>query len=112
MADFFENFDFYEGLKTSLEQAAAFDRGEANNCRVRIYTIPEPSYAGKDIARIRQTHTLSQHAFAMALGVSPRTVEAWEVGRKTPSGAAQHLLYLIDNNPQLITQLYSIKSAD
>jgi len=39
------------------------------------------------------------------LGVSPRTVESWEIGRNVPNGSARNLLYLIDNNDRLVDQL-------
>ena len=39
------------------------------------------------------------------LGVSTRTVEAWEAGRNVPSGAARHLLFLLDGDHSLVQRL-------
>ena len=40
-----------------------------------------------------------------ALGVSKRTVEAWETGRSTPSPTAKNLIYLISQKPDLVLML-------
>ena len=44
------------------------------------------------VVRARLRSGLSQAEFAAVLGVSKRTLEQWEQGRRTPSGAAQILL--------------------
>jgi len=48
---------------------------------------------------------LSQSEFARATGVSVRTLQEWEQGRKVPSGAAQSLLKLISRHPGLLAEL-------
>ncbi|MEI8327221.1 MAG: helix-turn-helix domain-containing protein [Betaproteobacteria bacterium] len=48
---------------------------------------------------------LSQSQFARATGVSVRTLQEWEQGRKVPSGAAQSLLKLISRHPELLIEL-------
>jgi len=48
---------------------------------------------------------LSQAAFAKATGVSVRTLQEWEQGRKIPSGAARSLLTLISRHPELLGEL-------
>jgi putative transcriptional regulator len=48
---------------------------------------------------------LSQSAFARATGVSVRTLQEWEQGRKIPSGAAQSLLKLVSRHPHLLAEL-------
>ena len=50
---------------------------------------------------------LSQSEFARATGVSVRTLQEWEQGRKVPSGAAQSLLKLISRHPELLAELAS-----
>jgi putative transcriptional regulator len=45
---------------------------------------------------------LSQSQFATLLGVSVRTLQGWEQGRKQPSGAARTLLAIARNNPKAV----------
>ena len=48
--------------------------------------------AKSHVVRVRLKSGLSQAQFAAALGVSKRTLEQWEQGRREPSGAAKQLL--------------------
>ena len=57
------------------------------------------------VAGIRQRAGMSQAEFAIALGVSKRTIEQWEQGRRRPSGAAKTLLKIIDRHPQVLLEL-------
>lgn len=50
----------------------------------------------------RQKTGLSQSQFAALLGVSVRTLQGWEQGRKQPSGAARTLLTIARTNPQTL----------
>ena len=58
----------------------------------------------EEIKNIRLKTGLSQPLFAMAMGVSVKTLEAWEQGRNTPSGAAIRLLEIIENNTDIINR--------
>lgn len=57
------------------------------------------------VAQIRQRSGLSQEEFAAALGVSKRTIEQWEQGRRKPSGAAKTLLKIVDRHPAVLLEL-------
>nr|WP_205195030.1 helix-turn-helix domain-containing protein [Burkholderia sp. Ax-1719] len=48
---------------------------------------------------------LSQSAFAALLGVSTRTLQDWEQGRRQPTGAAQTLLRVAEMHPQALRDL-------
>jgi putative transcriptional regulator len=48
---------------------------------------------------------LSQSQFAQLLGVSVRTLQEWEQGRKRPTGAAQTLLRIAVQSPQALLKL-------
>ena len=50
----------------------------------------------------RQATGLSQAQFAALLGVSVRTLQGWEQGRKQPSGAARTLLAIARVNPRAV----------
>lgn len=47
---------------------------------------------------------LSQSQFAALLGVSVRTLQGWEQGRKQPSGAARTLIDIARRNPEVLRQ--------
>ncbi len=54
------------------------------------------------IARIREAMALSQAQFAKLLGVSVRTLQEWEQGRRAPSGAARTLILVASRNPKAL----------
>jgi putative transcriptional regulator len=51
---------------------------------------------------IRGKTGLSQSRFASLLGVSVRTLQDWEQGRRAPSGAARTLLLVVAKNPRAL----------
>jgi putative transcriptional regulator len=58
-----------------------------------------------DVAAIREKVGLSQSRFATLLGVSVRTLQDWEQGRRAPSGAARTLLLVADRNPRVLLEV-------
>ncbi len=54
------------------------------------------------VASIREGTGLSQSRLAELLGVSVRTLQEWEQGRRAPSGAARTLLLIAEKNPQAL----------
>ena len=64
----------------------------------RILTVPR-------VATIREQTGLSQRRFAQLLGVSVRTLQDWEQGRRAPSGAARTLLMVAAKNPRVLREV-------
>jgi putative transcriptional regulator len=58
----------------------------------RVVNVP-------DVGKVREKTGLSQPRFAELLGISVRTLQDWEQGRRAPSGAARTLLLIADRNP-------------
>ena len=58
-----------------------------------------------DVATIREKTGLSQARFAELLGVSVRTLQDWEQGRRAPSGAARTLLMVAARNPHALLEV-------
>ena len=54
------------------------------------------------VTSIREKTGLSQPRFAELLGVSVRTLQEWEQGRRAPSGAARTLLLIAEKNPHAL----------
>ncbi len=90
-----EDFDL---LTESLEQAVEYKRGNKRAARGIVRSIDIPEYNARDIVTVRHKLDLTQKGLANVIGVSPRTVEAWEAGVNKPNGSAQRILYLLDNN--------------
>lgn len=64
----------------------------------RVITLPS-------VAHIRERTGLSQAKFAALLGVSVRTLQEWEQGRRAPSGAARTLLMVAARNPDVLLEV-------
>jgi putative transcriptional regulator len=64
----------------------------------RISTVPS-------VSTIREKTGLSQAMFAKLLGVSLRTLQDWEQGRRAPSGAARTLLLIAAKHPQALLEV-------
>ena len=56
-------------------------------------------------AQARSRTGLSQPAFARLLGVSARTLQDWEQGRREPTGAARTLLRAAASYPEVLLKL-------
>jgi len=55
----------------------------------------------------RMRSGLSQQRFADVLGVSRRTLEGWEQGRRKPSGAARSLLAIAKKRPEVLREVFA-----
>ena len=77
-----------------LQGLRQLKRGEIG----RVVSVPS-------VAAIRERTGLSQAQFAVLLGVSVRTLQEWEQGRRAPSGAARTLLMVAAKNPQALLEV-------
>jgi putative transcriptional regulator len=64
-----------------------------------------------DVRRIRQKASMSQNEFAEHFGVSVRTVQDWEQGRRVPGGAARAFLIVIDREPEAVRRALTMSFA-
>lgn len=88
----------FEDIKKGLLEAIDYEKGKLNSRRSFLAVAPLKKYTSKDIKKIRNSTKLSQKMFAQVIGVSNKTIEAWESGRNHPDGAATRLLSLIEND--------------
>ena len=81
-----------------LESVRQMRRGEA--ARVTKIKVPEAAEARARVG-------LSQQEFANLLGVSARTLQDWEQGRRKPTGAAKTLLRVAVSHPEVLRELHA-----
>ena len=56
------------------------------------------------VVSARMKSGLPQSAFAKLLGVSVRTLQDWEQGRREPSGAAKTLIAIAERRPEILRE--------
>ena len=57
-----------------------------------------------EVVAARQSTGMSQSEFATALSISKRTLQEWEQGRRSPSGAAQALIRIARKHPEVVRE--------
>lgn len=90
----------YDQIKAGLEEAVAYEQGRGGGKVTKLSVAPVTRYNAEEIKSIRRSTGLTQVVFAQYMGVSVKTVEAWEAGRNRPEGAACRLLALTQSDPQ------------
>jgi putative transcriptional regulator len=81
-----------------IREIKAYKAGKGD---LRTRELQEPAAPQE----IRRQLNLSQAAFAGLMGVSLRTVQDWEQGRRTPSGPAKSLLRIAEQRPEVFMEL-------
>jgi putative transcriptional regulator len=71
--------DMFDELMESVRQGGKILRGAAKPSRT--FEVREP-----DVAAVRERYGLSQQEFAALMGISTRTLQNWEQGRRKPHG--------------------------
>jgi putative transcriptional regulator len=95
MSEEYLNDELFEELLESVREGGAILRGEKQASR--IFTIKAP-----DVTRIREQYELTQSEFAALLGISVKTLQNWEQGRRSPHGAARVLLQVASKHPEAV----------
>ena len=90
----------FEEIKTGLNQAIEYEKGTLKANSRTLTVSPIESFTADEIKMIRKSTGLTQVLFAKYLGVSLKTVEAWESGRNQPNGSACRMLSLTKKDPK------------
>jgi putative transcriptional regulator len=99
-------------LRASLEEALEIAQGTKKPaCIDRVSFTPPPDYVAEELKQIRKQLRMTQVGFANLLGVSSKTVEAWEAGTNQPSGAAARAIQIFASHPELAGEFTSSKRA-
>ena len=97
MSDRYVYNSIMEGLNEAIEDA----KGQTKLKRHKVIVEPVKNYDASEIKKIRNATGMSQKSFASYMGVSDKTVEAWEAGRNHPSGTASRLLSMMEMDADL-----------
>lgn len=81
-----------------IQEIKAFKTGKVTLRTHKFKRVAPPQ-------KIRAKLQLSQSAFAGLMGVSRRTIQDWEQGRRKPSGPASALLRIADQHPEVFLHL-------
>jgi len=87
--------DTFKELVASIKQGGAILRGEAKARRTFVFDL-------SGVRRFRDDHDISQAEFASLLGISVRTLQNWEQGRREPDGPAKVLLQVAAKYPEAV----------
>ena len=104
--------DVFNDIKTGLEQAIQYEKGKLNAKTITLSILPVDSFTPEKIKSIRKSTGLTQVMFAKYIGVSTKTVEAWEAGRNHPEGAACRMLAMTQNDPSFPVKSGIITSTE
>ena len=91
--------NLYDEIKLGMEQAIEYEKGNLKARKTTLSVMPLETFTSSEITEIRNKTGLTQALFAKYMGVSVKTVEAWEAGKNSPEGAARRMLSLTRNNP-------------
>ncbi len=91
----------YEGIMKGLHEAVDYNKGKIKVRTTKFSIKPLPNFEASDIKKIRNNLGMTQFIFAGFMGVSSKTVEAWEAGRNIPDGPARRILSMVQDDPML-----------
>jgi putative transcriptional regulator len=89
--------EHFEKLIASVKEAGEIKAGRKGPSRV--YEVKPP-----EIKTVREKLNVSQNEFALMIGVSVRTLQNWEQGRRKPEGPAKALLRIASRNPRAVLE--------
>ena len=106
------NNSVYESIMAGLNEALADAQSEKPILeRHKVIVEPVKVFYAVEVRKIRNSTGMSQKIFASYMGVSDKTVEAWEAGTNHPSGAASRLLSMIEKDKELIIKFPFVTNA-
>ena len=111
----------YESIVRGLNDAIEYEKGNNGKARVteisdehydrvmaekkpRVSVADVPDFTAEEIKQLRQTLKMTQSTFAALMGVSVKTIEAWESGTNVPLGTARRMLGLLRSDNSIPTK--------
>ena len=88
----------YESIIKGLNEAVDYEAGKGKARVTKCTVNPAPEFNAEQIKEVRLSLGMTQITFAEVMGVSPKTVEAWECGRTHPTGSACRLMEVLSEH--------------
>jgi putative transcriptional regulator len=102
----------YDSIMAGLNEAVDDAKSERPILKRHKVTVePVRVFEADEVKKIRNSTGMSQKIFASYMGVSDKTVEAWEAGTNHPSGAASRLLSMMEMDKELIRKFPFVSDA-
>ncbi|MEI8093574.1 MAG: hypothetical protein WCG80_05135 [Spirochaetales bacterium] len=96
--------DAFDKIMRGLEEVKAYKEGKIDLKTTKIVLEPVPKWEAQKVRALRHQLKVSQSIFGVVLGVSKKTVEAWESGKNVPNGSASRLMEVISNDSDLLAR--------
>ena len=93
----------YESIIKGLNEAVDYEAGKGKARVTKCTVNPAPEFNAEQIKEVRLSLGMTQITFAEVMGVSPKTVEAWEAGTNKPIGSARRFLSVLRTDPSILT---------
>jgi len=100
----------FDSMMEGLTELYEFAKGDKTKGRVRVVenkdlnVRPLKTYDKDELKKIRLNNNLTIKTFADCFGVSKKTVESWERGDNSPSGASIRLFQLLEKNTNMLEE--------
>ena len=99
------NNSVYESIMAGLNEALADAQSEKPILkRHKVIVEPVKVFDADEVRKIRNSTGMSQKIFASYMGVSDKTVEAWEAGTNRPVGSARRFLSVLQADPTMLAK--------
>lgn len=99
----------FDELNQSMIEAIDYAEGDTSKVRLKNVFIEEVPLLNKaDVKAIRKNLRMTQKNFALIVGVSLKTVEAWESGKNSPSGSASRIMEIIAKDPVVLERTHVV----
>ena len=107
----------FDSMMEGLNEALEYLKGDKTKGRVRVVELPNlqvqplKQYDKEELKSIRLKNNLTLKTFADCFGVSQKTVESWERGENTPSGASIRLFQMLEKDANILKEYEILKEA-
>ena len=85
----------FESTMQGFTEAIAYEKDEKTARSASVTIAPLPEISADEVQKLRESLHMTQRTFAALMGVSNKTVEAWEKGTNAPAGTARRMMGML-----------------